>query len=690
MKNWVSIAQSLLSQAQNWNQSHVKDLRDIINNADTSYYVNDNPVLADAEYDTLFAALKKIENQNPSLITIDSPTQRVAAGLTNNFENVPHLVPMLSLENSYNADDLIAWDKKCKEATNLTAIEYCIEPKYDGASISLIYENNILTRAATRGDGVMGDNITNNAKQIKTIPLSANFMEHGIMHIEIRGEVLITKENFANYNASLSSQGLAVLANARNAASGSLRIKDSAEVAKRNLHAFMYHVSYVQYKPNIKTVETHFETLKLLQHLGIKSSFSQAKIFQNIEDVIDHCNAFELNRDAMPFEIDGMVIKVNNYALQDQIGQTSHHPKWAMAFKFKARQATSKLLDMEYQVGRTGAVTPVAKIAPVAVGGVMVSSISVHNHENILEKDLRIGDTILIERAGDVIPYLVKNFPELRDGSEAPIEFPTVCPICKSALEKPEAEAIWRCVNYNCSAQIVERIIHFASKDAMDIRGLGDANIRKFFELGIIKSILDLYNLPYETLCKQQGFGEKSMEKLQAAIEKSKQQSMAKLIFGLGIRYVGETTAKTLSRKINNLTDLYSLDANTLKTFDDVGEKVAESIVTYFADAGNRILIEALQQLGIGIQNNQQQMEVGAGLQGKTFLFTGTLTQLKRSAAEALVEQYGGNIIGSVSTKLNYLVVGEDAGSKLEKAKKLTTVEIISEQAFLDLIENSK
>jgi DNA ligase (NAD+) len=686
MKNWVPQAQELLNNIHNITEAQVGDLRFVINEADASYYVYDKPVLADAEYDALFAVLKKIENANPRLITPDSPTQRVAIGLTNNFSNVAHMVPMLSLENSYSAEDLLDWDKKCKEACGATAMEYCIEPKYDGASISIIYENNILTRGATRGDGVMGDDITNNTKQIKTIPLNANFASHGIVQVEVRGEVVIKKNDFAAYNASLEAQGSQVLANARNAASGSLRMKDATEVAKRNLHAFMYHVSFVQYDAGVKPTESHFETLQMLQDLGIKSSVSEAKVYNNIADVIAHCNTIEIQRDELPFEIDGMVIKVNNYAQQDTIGQTSHHPKWAMAYKFKARQATSKLLAIEFQVGRTGAVTPVAKITPVSVGGVTVSSISVHNQENIIAKNLMLGDTVLIERAGDVIPYLVQNFPDLRDGTEQEIIFPTICPICKSTLEKPEAEAIWRCVNYNCSAQVVERIIHFASKDAMDIRGLGDANIRKFFEMGIIKSITDVYNLPYKKLSTMSGLGEKSMQKLQEAIEKSKQQSLSKLIFGLGIRYVGETTAKTLARNISDLQDLFTLDLATLKTYDDVGEKVAESIVNFFAQESNRQLIVDLQSIGLGTVNTQQQTTSSSGLQGKSFLFTGTLTQLKRSAAEALVEQHGGSILGSVSSKLHYLVVGEDAGSKLEKAKKLNTIEIISEQAFLDML----
>jgi len=371
--------------------------------------------------------------------------------------------------------------------------------------------------------------------------------------------------------------------------------------------------------------------------------------------------------------------------LQDKIGQTSHHPRWAIAFKFKARQATSKLLNVEYQVGRTGSVTPVAKIEPVFVGGVTISSLSLFNEEVVKEKQLMLGDTVLIERAGDVIPYVVKSFPELRNGSEKSIEFPTHCPVCNEILFKPQEEAVWRCTNINCEAQVIERIAHFASKDAMDIRGLGDALVRKFFEQGCLHSIAGIYSLPYDQLKSLEGFGEKSMLNLKEAIEKSKTQPLNRLLFGLGIRYVGETTAKTLTRHIAHISDLYTMTIEQLCTFEDVGIKVAGSIVDFFSHPDNRKLIDELEACGLNF-NNELKNEVGSGeLAGKTFLFTGTLS-MKRSDAEALAESKGGSILGSVSSKLNYLVVGEDAGSKLEKAKKLGTIIILSEEEFLKLV----
>ncbi|MBL7746975.1 MAG: NAD-dependent DNA ligase LigA, partial [Chitinophagaceae bacterium] len=470
----------------------LEDVRTVLRFHEYRYYVLNDPLMADYEYDLLYKALEKIEKENPELIIADSPTQRVARDLTKDFPTVQHLVPMLSLDNSYNSDDLTDFDRKARELTGLPVIEYCVEPKFDGGSISIIYENDMLTRGATRGDGVEGDEVTTNIKQIRTIPLSAKFSDYGLQQVEIRGEVLINKNNFAKYNEKLAEQGLTPLANPRNAAAGTLRIKDPKEAARRNLEAFVYHVSYYSLLPGKKIpveLTTHSGSLALLWELGFRSPEKEKQIFNGIEGVIKYCSDFEAGRDDLPYEIDGMVIKVNNIALQEKMGMTSHHPRWAIAYKFKARQGTTKLLGVEFQVGRTGAVTPVAKLEPVGVGGVTVSSISVHNEEYIKEKDLRIGDAVLIERAGDVIPQIVKSLPDARTGKEKKIIFPTTCPVCKSKLFKEEEEAVWRCINIECPAQVVERIIHFVSKDAMDIRGFGEANVRKFYELGIVKDI---------------------------------------------------------------------------------------------------------------------------------------------------------------------------------------------------------
>lgn len=682
-------AKTLLEKEATTNQD-IEPLREVINFADRRYYVQDDPVLSDAEYDHLFKKLKALEEKNPELVTEDSPTQRVAIGLSEKFPPVNHLVPMLSLDNTYNADDLLDWDRKCKEIAGDEPITYCVEPKYDGASISLIYDHNKLSRGATRGDGVMGEEITVNIRQIKAIPLSAAFSKGHVEQVEIRGEVVIHKKAFEEFNAQRIAEGLPPLANPRNAASGTLRILDPREVSKRRLTAILYNISYYALQPNEerpKALQTHYDAIKWLHELGFPTPVHEMQVYNSIEDVINFCHEFEARRDTLPFEVDGLVIKVNSIAMQDKLGMTTHHPRWAVAYKFKARQATSKLLAVEFQVGRTGAVTPVAKIAPVPIGGVTVSSISLFNEDVVREKDLHIGDTVLVERAGDVIPYIVKPLSELRDGREQAIEFPKECPVCGTELKKEAGEAVWRCNNINCAAQVVERIIHYASKDAMDIRNLGGANIEKFYKLGLLKDIPGIYHIDWEAIRKLGGFGEKSIGNLQQSIETSKKQPLNRVIYGLGIRFVGETTAKTLANAVTHIKDLYEWDVEKLSTLEDVGPKVAGAVVAFFENQANREMIDTLQQDGVNLTNDHSNKKEGTGeLAGKTFLFTGTLAQLKRSEAEAMAEAKGGSILGGVSSKLNYLVVGEDAGSKLEKAKKLGTVTILTEEEFLRLI----
>ncbi len=668
------------------------DLRKTLRFHEHRYYILNDPLISDFEYDQLYKSLEKIEIENPTLVTIDSPTQRIAKGLTKVFPTVQHLVPMLSLDNSYNSDDLIDFDRKARELTGKDKIEYCVEPKFDGGSISLVYENDLLTRGATRGDGVEGDEVTTNVKQIKSIPLSAKFSDYGLQQVEIRGEVLINKTNFKKYNEGLVEQGYAPLANPRNAASGTLRIKDSAEVSKRNLEAFVYHVSFYTLLKGKKIPEEltkHSTSIDLLWNCGFRSPKKEMKVVSGIEGVIKYCNEFEEKRDGLPYEIDGMVIKVNDLALQDKMGMTSHHPRWAIAYKFKARQGTSKLLNVEFQVGRTGSITPVAKIEPTPIGGVTVSSISLFNEEVIKEKDLQIGDTVLVERAGDVIPYIVKSMPELRTGKEKKIIFPKNCPVCSSKLFKEEEEAVWRCVNIECPAQVIERISHFVSKDAMDIRGFGDANVRKFYEMGLLKDIPGIYNLDFKKISELEGFGQKSIDNLQSAINNSKSQPLHRLLFALGIRFVGETTAKTLARAVNHLLDLKNYSLEDLQNLEDVGPKVGGSIHHFFSNKENLHLLKQLEEIGLQLKNEKKELTAAGNLKGQSFLFTGTLPTLKRSDAEAMVEKNGGQILGGVSAKLNYLVVGEDAGSKLDKAKKLNTVKIISEEEFLRMIPPS-
>jgi len=687
---WLERTQSLLQTLKKGiESSNIEELRSVLRFHEHRYYILNDPLLSDFEYDQLFKALEKIEKENPTLITLDSPTQRVAHELTREFPTVQHLVPMLSLDNSYNADDLLDFDRKVRELSGLEQISYCVEPKFDGGSISLIYENDQLVRAATRGDGVAGDEVTINIRQIHSVPLTAPFSKFGIQQAEIRGEVLMNKENFSRYNQSLTAQGLAPLANPRNAASGTLRLKDPREVAKRNLEVFVYHLSYFSLQKEEQSpvaLQSHAATLGLLWELGFRSPVREKKVFNSIQDVINYCVEFEAVRDTLPYEIDGMVIKVNEVALQEKLGMTSHHPRWAVAFKFKARQATTQLIGIEFQVGRTGAVTPVAKLEPVGVGGVMVSSISVHNQEYIAEKDLRIGDQVLIERAGDVIPQIVKSLTEARTGKEKQIQFPSVCPVCASKLFKEEEEAVWRCINLECPAQVIERIIHFVSKDALDIKGFGEANVRKFVELGLLGDIPGIYTLDFAQLSSMEGFGKKSIENLQQAIELSKKQPLHRLIYALGIRFVGETTARTLANAVDHLLDFQSFSEEQLQQLEDVGTKVAGSIRQFFSNSDNIKMLHALEKLGLTLRNEKKDTHSTGNLTGKTFLFTGTLSKLKRSEAEEMVRTNGGQILSGVSAKLNYLVAGEEAGSKLEKAKKIPSIHVINEQDFIKLL----
>ncbi len=692
-KNSSQDLQDLTNQLLKKNGS-IMELRDVLRFHEYRYYILNDPLISDAEYDLLYKKLEKIEKEYPDLITTDSPTQRVGSSLNKEFKTVSHLVPMLSLDNSYNPQDLIDWDNRLKGLVDHQKLHLSVEPKFDGASISLIYENDFLVRGATRGNGIAGDDITTNIKQIGSVPLSAKFSDYGIEKIEIRGEVLLNKQNFKRFNESLEEEGFAPLANPRNAAAGSLRMKDPLSVRKRKLEAILYHVSFIKLnekgtKEYPQLLNTHSGTLELLSALGFKTPVKEKKLFAEIKAVVDYCLEFENKRDALPYEIDGMVIKVNEIELQQQTGSTTHHPRWAIAYKFKARQATSKLLNVEFQVGRTGSITPVGKIEPVHIGGVTVTSVSLFNEGIIIEKDLRLGDTVIVERAGDVIPYIVKPLTELRTGNEQKILFPTACPVCGEPLVKEEAEAVWRCVNINCEAQVVERIIHFVSKDAMDIKTFGEANVRKFYAMKLISDIPSIYHIDFEKIANLEGFKQKSIDNLRNAIENSKKQKLNRLIFGLGIRYVGETTAKILSKNVAVIFELKEFSIEQLQQLKDIGNKVAESIFDFFRNEENIHMLEKLSEAGLNITVDQTSQKEGK-LSGSTFLFTGTLPSLKRNDAEKMAEENGGKLLSSVSSNLNYLVAGESAGSKLEKAKKIKSIKIISEDEFLNLIKTSK
>ncbi|MBK7958654.1 MAG: NAD-dependent DNA ligase LigA [Bacteroidetes bacterium] len=659
-------------QAQSLIQSAGKDdldaLRKLINTLDKHYYIDSQQLVTDYEYDLLFKKLKEIEAQFPELISTDSPSQRLAKVLTSDFETVAHSVPMLSLDNSYNANDLIDFDTSVKKLSGLAHVEYFVEPKFDGASIALLYENDQLVRAATRGNGVEGDNITSNAKMIRSIPLSVPFSKQGIQKIELRGEVVIESGVFAQLNKERESQGLALYNNPRNTASGSLRIKDSGEVKKRNLDTFIYQIGFGEDMEGKNILETKLisqsENIASLRQWGFKvpNTRSEKSVSQYKRSSI-FCNEWEAKRDAYHFEIDGMVIKVNSLHTQQEIGFTSHHPRWAIAYKFKPRQAISKLIQVDYQVGRTGVITPVAKIEPVRLAGVTVSSISLHNEDFIKEKDIQMGDYLVVERAGDVIPYIASVDYTKRINTNI-IEFPKACPICSSELNRVEGESAWRCNNYYCQAQIEERLIHFVSKDAMDIKGMGREIVIDFLKHGIITDIPSIYKINFDEVAKKEGWKEKSIQNLREGIEASKGQALQRLLVGLGIKHVGTTMAKMLASQVSHIRDFYDYTKEQYIALEDIGEKVANSLCDFFQSPKNREMLAELEALGLNLINVKSGNKEGP-LSGKTFVFTG----FRNIDMEKKIEDLGGLIGNSLSKKTNYLVMKEK-GSGSSKEKK--------------------
>lgn len=672
-------------------EESVNALHDILRYHDWRYYVLSEPLITDFDYDQLFALLKKFETENPKLVTEDSPTQRVARGLTEDFESVQHLAAMLSLENSYNTADVNEFERRVKDLTGTREIDFCVEPKFDGSSIALVYENDLLVRAATRGDGAVGDDITNNAKALSSIPLRAPFSKYGISKIEIRGEVIIRKDVFARMNEERKAKGEKLFQNPRNTASGSLRTKDPNESRARNLEAILYHISYAVDEAGKNLIAekllTHSGTIEMLYECGFKTPLHELKVCKTTDEVDAFLAEWDAKRHTFNIETDGMVIKVNDLKQQQKCGSTSHHPRWAIAYKFAAKQAQSKLLKVEFQVGRTGAVTPVAKIEPVPLAGVTISSISLHNEDFILEKDIHLNDTVIVERAGEVIPYIVGVVADLRNGSEVKIDFPRACPSCNSPLVKPEEEAVWRCDNVDCPAQTEERAIHFVSKDAMDIDGCGRETVVEFIEKGFIKNIEDLYRLPYQQILGLEGWKEKSVNNLQAGIEDSKNRPLWRLLNALGIRHVGVTTSKDISSHVKSIFDLGQMSVEDLTNIEGIGPKVAQSIFDFFQNQSNIHLLHELKNFGVNTDNRpEDSLSKNNKLEGKTFLFTGTMQELKRDRAKQLVEENGGKLLSGVSANLNYLVVGEEAGSKLAKAQKIPSIVILSEAEFLKMI----
>lgn len=680
-------------------EDNIDQLKEVLRYHEWRYYIENDPLIADYEYDQLYKQLQSLESKNPDLLTTDSPTQRVATDLISEFNTVKHVVPMLSLENSYNEEDLNDFDEQVKKLTNIGSevkIEYVVEPKFDGGSVALTYEDDVLIRAATRGNGIEGEEITANMKALSSIPLRADFSSKGIKKVELRGEALIKKETFDKINKQREDDGNVLFANPRNAATGGLRTKDPNETKKRGIEAFIFQMGYAIDHNNesvFSKYNTHYDNIEMLGSLGFKIPVKEKKLCHGIEEVIEFCNYWQEKRDDYDYEIDGMVVKVNDYKLHELCGSTTHHPRWAIAFKFKAKQATSKLLAVEYQVGKIGSITPVAKIQPVSLAGVTVSSISLHNEDFITSKDIRLGDTVLVERAGDVIPYIVKSMEDLRDGSEIEISFPEFCPANtneKIALVKEEGESAWRCPNCTCGAQDLQKMIFHVSKDAMNIDGFGKSNVERFFELGWIKDIADMYNLDYNAISNLEGFGKRSAEKLQASIAEAKKNPIHKLLHSLSIHHLGKKASKLLAEEVSNVFDLGDWDKERFLQIKDIGPVVAENVIDYFRNERNVAMLRRMEAHGVNMiqTDDDKPLQIsGEGpLVGKTILFTGTLTTMGRKEAEELAAKNGAKNISAVSSNLNILVAGEKAGSKLTKAKALGTVTIMSEDEFKSLI----
>ncbi len=700
-RNFFEKTKSYLEDQIDVNEQIINELRQIINYHEWRYYVQNDPVISDFEYDQLYKKLESLESEHPSLITTDSPTQRVSSDLTSEFSSVSHLTPMLSLANSYDLNDLLDFDKSVKKALDSDTeedIAYTVEPKFDGGSIALVYEDDFLIRAATRGNGEMGDDITLNARTLRSIPLKVPFSQKGISRVELRGEAIIRKDTFGRINTMREKEGLMIFANPRNAATGGLRMKDPGDAAKRGMEVFVYQISFVeggQQQGEEAFFNSQWESIKYLSSMGFKVPESESKRCQNIHEVHKFCEEWEARRDTYGYEVDGMVVKVDNLQDQVEIGSTSHHPKWAIAYKFKAKQGTTRLLNVEYQVGKIGSITPVAKLEPVPLAGVTVSSVSLHNEDFIHQKDLRLGDYVLVERAGDVIPYIVKAMDELRDGSEVPIDFPKFCPINKNEqieLVREETEAAWRCPKCTCGAQDLQKMIFHVSKSAMDIDGFGKSIVERFHQLGWLNDISDIYHLDYEKVSSLEGFGDKSARKLQKAIEKAKHNPIYRLLHSLSIHHLGKRASKILAEHIEHVLDLRDWDETSLTEIKDIGPVLARNLVTYFNMESNIEMLQKMEQYGVNLTQTEQDKPVevtsDAVFSEKTILFTGSLQTMSRKDAQQLAIKNGARVISAVSGNLDILVVGEKAGSKLTKARALGTVQILSEDEFVTMLSS--
>ncbi|HEX3178128.1 MAG TPA: NAD-dependent DNA ligase LigA [Methylomirabilota bacterium] len=655
------------------------ELREAIHHHDYLYYTEARPEVSDAEYDALMRELRELESAHPDLVSADSPTQRVAGQPVEAFRPVEHRAAMLSLDNATSPDDLREFEARLRRALPGASFAYVCEPKIDGLGIALLYERGRFVRGATRGDGRVGEDVTANLRTIRSLPLTLKGRLAALPEVEVRGEVFMPRADFARLNRTLEEAGEPTFANPRNAAAGAIRQKDPGVSAHRPLDIFLYHLGHA---PGFDGA-THYAAIEALREAGLKTNPRTERCAQ-LDDVLAYCARLEQDRDGLGYDADGVVVKVDSLEQQRRLGSTAHHPRWAIAYKFAARQATTTILSIDVNVGKTGALTPVAKLTPVPLAGVVISNVSLHNEDEIRRKDIRVGDTVLIERAGDVIPYVVQVVVAKRPADSTPYRFPDHCPACGGVAFRPAGEAYWRCMNAACPAQLKERLKHFGSRRAMDIEGLGDAAIEQLVDRGDVKNFADLYRLTAERLAELDRFAEKSADNLAAAIAESKGRGLARLLNALGIRLVGERVARLLATRFGSAERLMAASRAQLADVHGIGDVIAASVRTFFDEGANVAMVRELGELGVDLTERGAAVDGPRPLAGKTFVLTGTLPTLTRDAARERIESLGGRVTSAVTRKTDYVVVGEAAGSKADDARRLG-VATLDEAAFLTL-----
>ncbi len=663
-------------------KTEIEELRKRINQHSYAYYVMDNPTVSDYEYDLLFRRLLELEEKYPQLITAQSPTQRIGAIPSNSFEKITHPTPMLSLGNAFSNNELILFDQRVKNILQIDTVQYVVEHKIDGLAINLIYENGKLVKAATRGDGSIGEDVTANIRTIKAIPLELNVEEVEIPEfLEVRGEVYLPKKEFIRLNKERQANDEALFANCRNAAAGSLRQLDPKETAKRYLSAILYGIGEIKGL----NFEYHSAVLDFLSKLGFKTN-KEYQIFSNIDEVMQYCASWSEKKEQLDFDIDGMVIKVNNLKDQKILGYTAKDPRWAIAYKFQPEQGITKIEKIVVNVGRTGAITPLAYLTPVTISGSKISKATLHNEDYIVAKDIRIGDTVIVHKAGEIIPEVVAVKLEERTGTEVKFVMPQICPECQNPVVKEDNEAAYKCVNPNCPAILRENFIHFVSRDAMNIEGLGPSVVSMLLDNNLINDVADLYKLTTEELLNLDRIGAKSAENLISAIEKSKQAGLNRLLFALGIRFVGVKAANILANHFKSMKALTKSSLEDLLAINEIGTKIAQSIIAYFNKQENLMLLDKLSEVGVNMTAKTIERMEQENFQDKIFVLTGNLESFNRKEASLLIEQFGGKVSSAVSKKTDFVVAGTEAGSKLTKAQELG-INIISEEEFKNMMK---